>query len=324
MKLCTAAALLVLLSAAGQVPSTPAAESGYRVVARLEGHGVATAQAMVVDLLSRRLYAAREGGIDVYDLDAGKRVGTLALQGTPGGLELATDLKRGYVSARAAGTVTSFDLDTLASVNVMRTGGREPRELAYDRTTRRLYVSHSGSGDLVVLDAVTGRKLGALALSGKLRQSVADGRGNLFVADESANVLHVVDMRTLRALGKIPVWPGEAPTALANDTKERRIYVACSNGRMIIVDPDPGQMIGTVSTTGKGVSGMAMQVAPARLVRLFMPDASGRLNVIENAKLTATLERSVDIGARSPAVAFDDKSGRAYVAGDTDILVVAK
>jgi DNA-binding beta-propeller fold protein YncE len=319
-----AAPLLALLQAVTAMPVTRAAEANYRVIAKIDGEGSATVQAMAVDSASRRLYAARDGGVDVYDIDSAKRVGTVPLQGPPGGLRLAPDLGRGYVSARAAGAVTLFDLGTLAVIGVAKSGGRDPREIEYDRATRRIFVSHSGSGDLAALDADSGRKLGAVALFGRLRQSVADGRGSVFVADESAHVLHVVDARTLRSLGKISVWPGTAPAALANDTKERRIYVACGNGRMVIVDPDPGQMIATVPTSGKGEVGMAMQVGPARLVRLFMPASGGQFDVVENAKLTATLERSVDIGARSAAVAYDDKTGRAYVAGDGAILVVSR
>jgi YVTN family beta-propeller protein len=316
----TCAAICLALTAV----TASGADSGYRVLQKIATDGAPTAQAMTVDSAARRLYAARDGGVDVYDIESSKRVGSIKTNGVPGAIRIAPDIRRGYVSNRDAGTVTVFDLQTLQLVATVKSGGREPREIEYDPAMRRIYVSNWASGHLTALDAVTGSNRGTIKLGGRLRQAAIDGRGHLFVADESADALHIVELNEMQSLGRISVWPGQAPTALANDTKERRIYVACGNGRMIIVDPDPGQMIGVVPTQGKGEAGLAMQLAPARLVMLYMPNASGTLDVVQNAKLTATLEQSVNIGAGSTAAAFDDKSGRLFLAGAGDLLAIGK
>lgn len=316
------AVLLGIAAAASPIASADA--PGYRVLQKIAGDGTSTVEAMAIDAAARRLYAAREGGVDVYDVESGKRVGGIATTGAPGAIKIASDVRRGYVSNRDNGTVTVFDLGTLQPVATVKSGGREPREIEYDAQTRRIYVSNAGSGELAVLDAANGGNRGTVKLGGRLRQSVIDGRGNLFIADERANVLHIVETDKLQSLGKISVWPGEAPTALVNDAKERRIYVACGNGRMIIVDPDPGQMIGMVPTQGKGEAGITAQFAPARLVMLYLPNANGTLDVVQNAKLTATLDHSIDLGVRSTAAAFDDKSGRLYVVGGGELLAVGK
>lgn len=316
--------VLVSLPLLGPSVSVVAADDGYRVLSRIETAGAGAAQAFRVDSVARRLYAAREGGVDVYDIDTGSRTGTVAVPGMVGGIALAPDLKRGYASATASNQVVVFDLSSLAVVATVASTGQEPREIEYEARTKRAYVSNTESGGLTVLDGVTGRVEGSLALGGSLRQASADGRGHLFVADQTKNVLHVVDTAALKSLGEISVWPGTQPTAIANDIAERRLYVACGNGQMIIVDPDPGQMISLVSTKAAGIAGMAMQVAPARLVRLYMPSADGKLSVIQNAKLTASLESTVDVNAKTSAVAFDAKTGHAFLATDTEILVVGK
>lgn len=317
----------VILTLATTVVSVAnAAPAGYAVQQRISTAGAPTAQAMTIDSAARRVYAAREGGVDVYNIDSGQRVGSIATTGMPGALEIAPDVQRGYVTNRDAGTVTVFDLEKMQPVATVKSGGREPLEIEYDAGSRLIYVSNAGSGELVALDAIDGRSRGSIKLGGRLRQAAVDGRGHVFIADEANHVLHIVEVNQgkMNSLGKLSVWPGEAPTAIANDTKERRIYVACGNGRMIIVDPDPGQMIGVVPIKGAGQPGLAMQLAPARLVMLYMPNASGTLDVVQNAKLTATLEQSVDIGSRSTAAAFDEKTGRLFVAGDTDLLGVGK
>lgn len=299
-----------------------AAAADYRVVSRIEAPG-GVAQAFAVDEAARRLYAGRDGGVDVYDIDSNAKVGSIAVSGAVGGVTLVPELGRGYASATQAGQVVAFTLADLKIAATVKAAG-EPREIEYEARSKRIYVSGGKNGELLAFDAASGKPAGKLALGGTLRQASADGRGNLFVADQARHLLHVVDTTSLRSIGQISTWPGTGPSAIANDVKERRLYVACDNGQMIVVDPDPGQMISLVATTGKGMAGMAIQYAPARLVRLFMPSADGTLSVIQNAKLTATLEASVAAGVRSSAVAFDAKSGRSFLAGDAQILVVGK
>ena len=133
-----------------------AADATYRVVSELPDSG-AMARSMTIDAASRRLYVARDDGVDVYDIDAARRVGSAAIRGVPGGLRVAADAQRGYVSVPASNSVAIFDLSSLAVLSVSRTGGVEPREIEYDAGTRRIYVSHTGSGGLVALDAMSGK-----------------------------------------------------------------------------------------------------------------------------------------------------------------------
>lgn len=323
MKLSRKCLFAALASLALLASPTIAAESGYKVLSRIETAGAGVVQSFQVDPVARRLYAARDGGVDVYDIDNGNKTGTVSVAGKVGGIALAPDLGRGYASASGSNQVVIFDLASLATLATVKSTGSEPREIEYEARTKRAYVSNA-KGGLTVIDGSTGKVVDTVGLGGDLRQASADGRGHLFVADQAKNVLHVVDTGSLKSLGEISVWPGTQPTAIANDIAERRLYVACGNGKMIIVDPDPGQMISLVSTEGTGVAGMAMQVAPARLVRLYMPSADGKLSVIQNAKLTATLEDTVDAGVKSGAVAFDQKTGHAFLASGSEILVVGK
>jgi DNA-binding beta-propeller fold protein YncE len=302
----------------------PAHAQDYKVVSTLQAQGSGSAQALAIDSSARRLYSGRSGGVDVYDIDSGSKVASFAVDGNVGGIALATDLGRGYVTSSDTGTLRIFDLSSLQVVATVQTGGSEPREVSYDAKAGLVYVSNARSGNLVALDPRSGSRKGAVTLGGRLRQASADGRGHLFVADEARDVLHVVQTPSLKSLGSISVWPGKGPTALANDVKERRIYVSTANSKMIVVDPDSGQMLSVVNTTGTSSAGVAIQYAPARLVRLFMPNTDGTLDVVQNAKLTPSLETSVPQVTAGTAVAFDEASGRAFVAGPEGIQVIGK
>ena len=313
-----------LLLAALLAPALASAQD-YKVVSTLSADGAGAAQALSIDSEARRLYAARSGGVDVYDIDSGAKTGSIAIDGNVAGLLLVPGLKRGYASAADRGNVVIFDLDSLATVKTVSSGGKEPRELEYEARTGKVYVSNAGDGKLAAIDAGTGASKGSLALGGRLRQSSADNRGKLFVADEARDVVHVVDTATLKSQGSIPVWPGKAPTTFVNDLLERRMYLATGNSRMIIIDPDQGQLLANVTIKGTGPAGIAAYYAPGRVVKLYMPNADGSLDVTRNDKLTPSLETSVpSIGGGGTAVAVDAKSGRAFVAGANGINVVGK
>lgn len=318
----TLTSLVLALSMA--LLSTPVAAQDYRVVSSLVASDAGTTQALEVDAAGRRLYAGRLGGIDVYDIDSGSRTGSITVNGAVGGLALAPERGRGYASSIDDGSVLVFDLSTLAVLHNVRSGGSEPRELEYDPERGVVYVSNSGDGRLAVIDAASGAVKGTLALGGRPRQAVTDGRGKLFVTDEARDVLHVVDTASLASLGSIPVWPGKAPVALVNDVKERRLYVTSGNSRMVIIDPDQGQLLASVTTKGTGAAGIAVQYAPARLVRLYMPNADGTLDVARNDKLTPSLEASVDGIAVGTAAAFDSKTGQVFIVGPNGVQAIGK
>jgi len=309
--------ILALLPIMGQAQD-------YRVLQTLNTNG--TVQVLHADSASRRLYAGRQGGLDVYDMDSGQVVANLPVQGTVAGIALAPERKHAYISLSDSGQILTLDLDTLDIVRSLRSSGKQPGELAYDPEHGRVYVSHAGDGVLLMLDADSGRRLGSLTLGGRLRGLSLDGRGKLFVADEINDVLHVVDSNStrLRSLGQIPLWPGRAPVALANDVRERRLYVATGNSKMIVVDPDPGQMLSVIDTRGSGAAGIAIEYAPSRLVQLYLPSHDGHLDVVENAKLTPMLKTTLEHSGIGTAVAFDDNTKHVFVAAANGILVIGK
>jgi len=206
--------IFALLPIAGQAQE-------YRVLNTIATQGVV--HILHADSASRRLYAGRENALDIHDMDSGAIIKTLSVQGTVAGIALAAQRNQGYISLAESGQILTFDLATLDVVRSTRTGAKQPGELAYDPAHGKLYISHAGDGVLVALDAETGRRAGSLTLGGRLRGLALDGREKLFIADEINDVLHVVDTAKLRSLGQIPLWPGRAPVALANDTRERRL-----------------------------------------------------------------------------------------------------
>ncbi|CAN7769562.1 hypothetical protein LJR084_007534 [Variovorax sp. LjRoot84] len=322
--LAIAAALVLALPASAAEPKADKKAEAYKVAATIKTDIQAPVLALRADTDARRLYVARQGAIEAIDIDNGSRTGKLAVSGAVSAIALAPELNRGFATIASDNTVVVFDLKTVQLLKTVKSGGSEPVGIEYEAMTKRLFVSHGKGGALSVLAADSGEPVGSVALKGKLRGVASDTRGAIYVADEEQNGVHVIDARELKAKGLMSTWPATKPTSITVDDKERRVYVATASGRMVVIDPDIGQMVGYVST-GTGEGGIAAQYQPNRFVRLFVPTADGQLTVVANAKLSVAVESTAKPdGARGTAVAVDGKSGKAFMANANDILVLNK
>lgn len=312
-----------LAASVAALMATAAAAAGpeYKIVSTIAVKDSQPAKALLIDAQGRKLYVAGTNLIEVFDVDSGQRVGEIAIPGDVAGLALAPALGRGFASSASGNRVIAFDLASLSQVGAATVGGG-PRDLTYDSKSNRLFVTGAG-GILTALDAASLKPAGKLSLGGDLRDAETDGRGHLFIADKANKSLRTIDTVSLRSLGDMPVWPGGGPTSLVNDEKERRIYVTTDNGRMVIMDPDSGQMIGYVPI-GTGEGGMAVNFLPARFARMFVPTADGKLTILQNAKLTASVESAPAVSIKGIAVASDPKTGRVFLPGDAQIIVMGQ
>jgi DNA-binding beta-propeller fold protein YncE len=79
-------------------------------------------------------------------------------------------------------------------------------------------------GQLLVLEAATGRALGAVGLSGPPDVIFLDpGLGRCYVAVGDPGVIDVINVRAMRRIESVPTEPGAHTTAL--DTRRHRLYV---------------------------------------------------------------------------------------------------
>ena len=110
--------------------------SGVALAAALAFSGAASAQ--TADSDARRLYVSHDREVVVLDLDSGAIIGKI-----PGsdvhGIAVAKEFGRGFISASDPGSVTIFDLKTLAVIGKV-TVGADPNGNAFRNcwTTHRL------------------------------------------------------------------------------------------------------------------------------------------------------------------------------------------
>jgi DNA-binding beta-propeller fold protein YncE len=229
-----------------------AADPGLHVIKTYKLGGEGGWDYLKADPDSRRLYISRATHVIVIDMDSGKPVGDIPDTLGVHGIALAPDLGRGFTSNGREGTVTIFDLKTLAPISKVKSVGENPDAILFDPATKRVFTFNGRSRDSTALDAATGEIVGKIALNGKPEFAVSTGAGEIFVNLEDRSEVLKLDPKNLKVENRWSLAPCEEPSGLAMDIKNRRLFAGCDNKMMAIVNADTGKVITTLPI-GDGV-----------------------------------------------------------------------
>jgi YVTN family beta-propeller protein len=196
----TATAAVVDLAAGRVAASVPVGAAPAGVTAAPDGRLVAIATAH---------------GLELVDPVAGRVVDRVPTCARPRGVVFTPDGTHAFAACEEGAAVAVVDAAarTPAGELALPEGSR-PAALALDRDGHRLFVSNGRAGTVSAVDVASRRVVATSAPFGQSVSGIAvapDGR--LYVADGPANVVHVLDARTLAVVRRIPV--GEGPGAVA-------------------------------------------------------------------------------------------------------------
>jgi YVTN family beta-propeller protein len=305
MRLWLFASLTLLVASVALAASGP----GYKVVNTYAVGGDGGWDYLTADATARRLYISRGTHVMVLDLDSGKTVGDIA--DTPGvhGIALAPEVGRGFVSNGREGTVSVFDLKTLATTNKVKVGDN-PDAILYEPFSRRIFTFNGRSQDSTAIDAATGAVLATIKLDGKPEFAASDGMGEIFVNIEDKSELTAIDANKLLVKAKWPLAPCESPSGLSIDRKNRRLFVGCENKMMAVVNADTGKVLATPAigegvdaTTFDAETGLAFASCGEGLLTVVREESPDKFSVAENVP--------TQTGART--LALDSKTHNVFV-----------
>jgi DNA-binding beta-propeller fold protein YncE len=298
----------VVVASLAAIVVAAAAGSGYHVVNTYKVGGDGGWDYLIADASARRVYISRGTHVMVIDADSGKSVGDIA--DTPGvhGIALAPELGRGFTSNGREGTVSIFDLKTLATSSKVKVGDN-PDAILYDPATKRVFTFNGKSQDSTAIDAATGKVLGTIKLDGKPEFAASDAKGMIYVNIEDKSELTAIDPTKLEVKAKWPLAPCTEPSGLSIDRKHRRLYVGCGNKMMAIVDADSGKVLATPAigdgvdaTTFDAETGLGFASCGEGLLTVVKEDSPGKFSA-ENAPTQQ--------GART--LALDEKTHNVFV-----------
>jgi DNA-binding beta-propeller fold protein YncE len=280
----------------------------YHVLTQFKIGGEGGYDYIRVDSAARRLYVSHAVRIEVLDADTGKKVGEIAPTNGVHGIAIATEFNHGFTSNGKDNTVTMVDLKTLQALKVIPLHGKKPDAIVYDADTKQVFVCNGSM--LAVIDAATGELKADVKVDGGLEEMAFDGRGRLFVNAEDQSVIHVVDTHALKLIDTWPIAPGEGPTGLAIDRANHRLFSACGNGKLVVLDSESGSIITTLPI-GKDPDGAVFEPATGRA---FASSRGGTLTVVQEespGKFSVLQDVTTQAGART--LTLDEKTGRIFL-----------
>lgn len=265
-------------------------KSGYHLSKNINVGGEGGWDYLTVDSKAHRLYVSHSSKAVVIDIDKEKVIGEIPNTNGIHGIAIATDLGRGFTSNGKDSTVTIFDLQTLKTLGTVKTG-INPDAIIYDEQSHYIFTFNGGSNNCTVIDGAKAEVVGTIALGGKPEFAAVDGKGKIFVNIEDTSEVVAVDTHKFSVLSRWPLKPGEEPTGMAIDLKQRKLFIGCSNNLMVVMDADNGHIMATLPI-GKGVDGVAFD-PDSKLafssngegtVTVIQESSDGKYTVLENVK----------------------------------------
>ncbi|SRR5216683_5975982 len=226
-----------------------------------------------IDLKNHRLFATPESykAVLVFDLKTGKLAHTIRGIDKPHAVLYREDINRLYVTDGEAGDLKIFDATTyalLSSVKLLE----DADSIGYDPNTKYLYIDNGG-GDvhqtysmLSVVDTTAGKKVADIKIDGDTLEAMALEKSSpkIYVNNKAKNQVDVVDREKREVTASWPVTKCKATVAMAFDEANHRLFVACRDGNLVVLDTETGKEVTSVPIT-KGVDDAVYDAATRRI-----------------------------------------------------------
>jgi DNA-binding beta-propeller fold protein YncE len=308
----TATGLAVLgLGLSFAAPPASSADGPYRQLSEIAIGGEGGWDYLSVDAAARRLYVSHATKVVVVDIDKDAVVGEIAPALGVHGIAIAPDLGRGFVSNGREATVSIVDLKTLQIVGTVKTG-ENPDAILYEPVHKEVYAFNGRGKSATVFDAKTGDVRTTIPLPGKPEFAVFDEKaGRIYNNIEDTSQLVAIDTATRAVVATWSIAPGEEASGLALDPATHRLFVGCSNERMLMLDATNGKVLASVPI-GAGVdanafdpgTGLAFASSGDGTLTVARPEGSDKLSVVQ----------TLSTPKRSRTMTLDPTTHRLYVA----------
>lgn len=277
----------------GAAPGVPA----YRLVNSTTLGGDTFWDCVYYDAPNSHVFVAHGTHVVVADSKTYAPVGDIP--DTPGVhcIAVADKLSKGFVTAGGKDAVVVFDPKSLAVTGTIKVGTR-PDGILYEEKTRRVFTFNAGSKDSTVIDVASGTVDGSIPLGGKPEFAVSDGKGHIYDNIEDTSEIVEIDAKSMSVTQRWPLAPCTEPSGLAIDRAHGRLFAACDNEMMAVVNTTTGKVVATVPT-GKGADGAGYN---AKTRDVLIPNGEGKLSVIHQVtpdKYTLTANVPTQLGART-------------------------
>jgi len=234
------------------------------------------------DIKGHRLFVTSESedpAIEVFDLQANKRINTLTEFKAPHNVVPFPEMKKIFVVDGDASEIKVLDYDSLKLTGqIALTIDADP--YAYDPASKYLYVVNGGRAAktptclISIVDTATGKKLADVKLDTNRLESMAIEKSSqrLFVNMTGINSIGVVDREKGAVVQTWPVTAGKDNVPMQYDEATHRLFVATRKpSLLVVVNADTGKEV-TSLPVADYVDDLAYDAAHHRI---YVPGGGG-------------------------------------------------
>jgi len=223
---------------------------------------------------NNRLYVSHSTQVNILDKTTGDSVGIIENTTGVHGIAFDVSQNKGFTSNGRLNNVTVFDLKTNAVITQVPTG-INPDAIMYEPFTKKIITCNGRSKNLSIIDPVANKLVDSVDVGGKPETAVSNGNGKLYVNIEDKNEIVVVDLKTMKAEAHWSLSPAEEPTGLAFDKITNRLFAACGNKFLAVVNAADGKVVAALPI-GDGCDGGAFDPATKNI---FTSNGDGTMSV---------------------------------------------
>ena len=286
------------------------AAAPYKVLKNVKVGGAGGFDYVSADPVNRKLYIARSGDtprITVFDLD------TLASKGEMTGYSAhgAAFDQRSHHGFATSQPVVMWDTRTLQVIKTIPVDGG-PDGIMSDDFNHRIYILSHKAPNLTAINGADGSIAGTIDVGAAPEQTVADGKGHLYVDLEDKDQVGVVDAKTMAVTARYSLdGKGGTPAGLAFDAKNRILFVSCRNpATMVMLNADTGAILGVVPIGGP-TDGATFN---PRTKEAFSSNGDGTLSIIKEESPTSfVLEQTLQTQVSAKTLTLDSKTGHVFL-----------
>jgi YVTN family beta-propeller protein len=211
---------------------------------------------LTIDSTAGRLYLSHATKVIVVDLRKNTVVGEIGDAPGVHAFVPVPELQRGFSSNGKESKSSVVDLTTLKTISKIDTGPN-PDAVVYEPRHGDVYVFNHTGNSATVINAKSASISATIQLEGNPEFAVADETsGRIYCNIEDKSEVAVIDADKHNVVAYWTLAPGEEPSGIALDARHHRLFSACHNKIMVMLDTETGKVIGTVAI-GAGVDGCA-------------------------------------------------------------------
>jgi len=204
------------------------------------------------DLKNSRLFVVPEDNksVEVYDIRSGKFVHSIKGIGVGHSVLYRPDINRIFVTDGSQGALHIYDGTTYAHLKTVKLL-EDADATGYDPATHYLFIANGGLdaklnyGLLSIVDTTTGERKGDIKIdSNRLESMVVEKSGpRLFLNATEKNSIAVIDRGKQAVVAMWLATGCHVNAAVGIDESHHRLFVACRDGNLIVMDSDNGTVL---------------------------------------------------------------------------------